>query len=272
MKNIRIACVICCSPVGQIRQNLDVMAGWVRQAKKDDAAIVCFPEMNITGYSTHEDIRRIAEPVAGPISNELKQLATGENIVILAGLAESDGAGRIYATHLAIRPNGKIDRYRKLHIAPPEQEIFTPGSDIPLIETHEITFGIQLCYDSHFPELSTHLALKGADLIFIPHASPRGTPGEKRRSWMRHLSARSFDNAVFVAATNQTGANRKGLRFPGLALVLDPSGDVIAENLNNRPGLLLADLNAGALSRVRSHRMRYFLPHRRTDLFGGNPL
>ena len=272
MKDIRIASVICCSPVGQLRRNMAAVADWTRQAKQKGAAVVCFPEMNITGYDIHEDMRRIAQPVPGPVSEELAQVAAGEDIVILAGLAEKDEAGRIYATHLVIEPDGRIGRYRKLHIAPPEQALFTPGRNIPLFKIRQISFGIQLCYDAHFPELSTHLALKGAELIFIPHASPRGTPAEKYRSWMRHLAARAFDNALFIAAVNQTGANSRGFHFPGLALVLDPSGQVMAQGQKSRPGLLLTDLKAAALSSVRGHRMRYFLPNRRSDLFGNDPL
>ena len=85
---------------------------------------------------------------------------------------------------------------------------------------------------------------------------------------MRHLPARAFDNSLFVAATNQTGSNRKGLRFPGVALALSPSGEILAKNLSSKPGLMIADLKANALTRVRNHPMRHFLPQRRSDLFG----
>ena len=54
---------------------------------------------------------------------------------------------------------------------------------VPLFDVHGITLGIQLCYDAHFPELSTRMALDGADVIFMPHASPRGTPSKKLDSW-----------------------------------------------------------------------------------------
>ena len=267
MKPIRIACVISNSPVGNTRQNLVTMLKWIKTAKKKDVAIINFPEMNTTGYSTREGIKKVAEPVPGPISNALQQLAVSENIAILAGLAEIDTKGCIYATHLLIKPDGSIGSYRKLHIAPPEQAIFTAGNKIPIFEVKGVKFGIQLCYDAHFPELSTHMALNGADLIFIPHASPRGTPKEKFWSWMRHLPARAFDNSLFILANNQSGSNRNGLHFPGLAVAIDPSGKVISKNVSGKEGLMIIDLKAGALDRVRNHKMRFFLPNRRSDLF-----
>ncbi len=67
------------------------------------------------------------------------------------------------------------------------------------------------------------MAVKGAEILFLPHASPRGLAIDKHRSWMRHLTARAFDNSVFVVACNQTGYNGKGLTFPGNAVVLGHS-------------------------------------------------
>jgi N-carbamoylputrescine amidase len=111
------------------------------------------------------------------------------------------------------------------------------------------------------------MALDGVHAIFMPHASPRGTPEEKRDSWLRHLPARAFDNGVYVVACNQTGANGAGLGFPGVALALGPDGRVIASDTGGREGLLLATLDADRLAAVRRHPMRYFLPHRRPDLY-----
>jgi len=266
MKSIRIAVVISNSPVGKIRQNLDALAGRVKEAKKKNAAIICFPEMNITGYSTRKKIVDSAQFVPNSVTGELAELAEKENITILAGLAEKDKKGRIFAGHLVVTPQGLSGVYRKLHIAPPEQRIFSPGKNIPLFETHGVRFGIQLCYDAHFPELSTRMAIEGADLIFIPHASPRGTPDEKFSSWMRHLTARAYDNGLFIVACNQTGQNKKGLNFPGIALVIDPSGNVIAKDVSGKENMIVVHLKAGDLAKVRNHKMRFFLPNRRPDL------
>ncbi len=90
MKNIRIAVVISNSPVGKISQNLETLTGRVKEAKKKDAAIICFPEMNITGYSTQKIIIDSAQFIPDSLTDELVGLAKKENITILAGLAEKD--------------------------------------------------------------------------------------------------------------------------------------------------------------------------------------
>ena len=267
MENVRIALVVMNCPVGRNRENLERVDHWTQEAGRQGVQIVCFPELCISGYTTRKLAADTAELVPGPAVDKLQEVAVREKMVILAGLAEKDDAGRIFASHLVVTSDGLIGSYRKLHIAPPEREVYTAGSSVPLFSAAGVRFGIQLCYDAHFPELSTRMALEGADLIFVPHASPRGTPDDKFNSWTRHLTARAFDNGVFVAACNQTGSNQMGLEFPGLAMVVGPSGEVIARAAESQEGLLVADLKASALAHVREHRMRYFLPNRRPEIY-----
>ena len=267
MHDIRIAAMIFRSVAGDVHRNFDAMVHWINISKNEGAHIICFPELNITGYSNLEEIKIAAQSVPGPITQNLSNLSKSQKIVILAGIIEKDEKGLIFSSHLVIKPDGFVGVYRKLHIAPPEQDLFTPGDTIPLFDARGIRFGIQLCYDAHFPELSTHMAIHGADVIFIPHASPRGTPEEKYRSWMRHLTARAFDNGLFIVACNQTGENEKGLCFPGIAVIIGPSGNVIKKKLSNKEHLVIADLKSKDLDGVREHRMRYFLPNRRPELY-----
>jgi N-carbamoylputrescine amidase len=267
MNDIRIAAVIMNCPVGRVQDNLDRMADWVQTAKKRAADLVCFPEMNVTGYSTRDEIKDSAETVPGPISQSVLAMAREFKLAILAGLLEKDSRGRVFASHLVVTPRGLAGIYRKIHIAPPEADVFSAGDTIALFKIKGVKLGIQLCYDVHFPELSTRMATDGADVIFMPHASPRGTPTGKFNSWMRHLPARAFDNGLYVVACNQTGNNQSGLNFPGLSVILDPSGRIIKKNTGAKEHMVVADLKAEELEKVRGHRMRYFLPNRRPDLY-----
>ncbi len=267
MNDIRIAAVILNCPVGRIGDNLDHMASWVAAARKRGADLICFPEMNVTGYSTLKAIGNFTETVPGAISQSVLEMAREFKMVILSGLAEADAKGRVFASHLVTTPEGLAGTYRKIHIAPPEINVFSAGNTMPLFEIRGVQFGIQLCYDAHFPELSTHMATQGADVIFMPHASPRGTPTEKFNSWMRHLPARAFDNSLYVVACNQTGDNQAGLDFPGLGVIFDPAGRIIKKNTDGKEHMMVADLKTEELQKVRGHRMRYFLPNRRPDLY-----
>ncbi|MBT8339080.1 MAG: nitrilase, partial [Desulfatitalea sp.] len=125
----------------------------------------------------------------------------------------------------------------------------------------------QLCYDGHFPELSTAMTAKGAQVIFLPHASPRGDAQSKHQSWMRHLPARAYDNGIFVVACNPCGDNGRGLAFPGHAVVLDPSGAVLHRTMADRADMLVSLLKADRFQHVRAHPMRHFFPNRRPELY-----
>jgi len=267
MENIRIAAVMLQSPVGRLDDNLAAVVAWTRRARQAGARLVCFPEMALTGYSTQGSLADHVMSSDGPVADTLQQLAEREAITILVGTAESAPAGRVYAAHWVVRPGAPIAVYRKTHIAPPEAQALAPGDRVPIFEDGTLRFGIQLCYDAHFPELSAHMACQGADVIFFPHASPRGSPAEKLQSWMRHLTARAFDNGVFVVACNQAGENGEGLSFPAVAVVIGPSGDVLGQDISGGEGLLVADLDASRLDHVRGHRMRHFLPNRRPGLY-----
>jgi len=265
--SVKLALVLQNCIPGNTDKNLESCLEFVDKAASFHASLVMFPEMNITGYLPEKDITSFAEIIPGNISHALCSKAEKDSITILAGMAEKDKQGNIFATHVAALPDGSVFTYRKIHVSPAERNFFSKGSKIEICRTKGLNFGIQLCYDAHFPELSTSMAVKGSDIIFIPHASPRGTPREKFNSWMRHLRARAFDNGIFIAACNQTGKNGRGLSFPGVAVVIGPDGNIIKQHTGNRQGLVFVDIKKSMLDRVRNHKMRYFLPNRRNDLF-----
>jgi len=267
MDDLRVAVVVMRSELGETSDNLNRVKARVREAASEGAGLVCFPELNLTGYSVHEIVRSIAEPIPGPSSQAVVDMARENGIIVLAGLVEKDREGTIFASHLVASPEGLEGVYRKCHLGPFEEALYCAGDSLPVFTFKGTGFGIQLCYDNHFPEQGTLLALKGAHILFCPHASPRGTPEKKQRSWLRHLTARAYDNGVFVVACNQTGNNKDGLEFPGLAMVLNPSGEVIAEHVSVEEGVLVADLRAAELAHVREDRMRFFLPNRRPELY-----
>jgi N-carbamoylputrescine amidase len=266
MRPLRLALVVQRCIPGAFEKNLSASLKAVCLAAEQNAQMVVFPEMNLSGYMAGPKIASIAQPVSQKLLQTLSDAADKFDISILVGMAEAK-VNEIYATHLVFSPQNPMEQYRKIHMAPNERDYFSPGNEIKLFTNNTLCFGIQLCYDAHFPELSTAMAVQGADIIIIPHASPRGNSIEKYQSWMRHLTARAFDNGVFIAAVNQTGDNTCGLIFPGLALLIGPDGNIISKFIDPKEKIHIVDIDLGALDRVRSHRMRYFLPNRRSDLF-----
>lgn len=267
MENLKIAAVCMHSTSGEVDKNLDKIQAIASEAAAEGANIVCFPELSVTGYiqESPEGIYKTED--AERIVDRLVRMAREMRLVVIAGLIEIVNDGGPYITQAITGPDGLIGLYRKTHLAPTETGSYSPGQKIELYRSGKTTFGVQLCYEAHFPEISTTMALMGADMLFIPHASPRGDPEGKLQSWLRHLPARAFDNGLFVVACNQVGKTGEGLSFPGVAVVLGPDGRVLAKYVGEDDYLLFAELEVEMLRDVRKHRMRYFLPERRPELY-----
>ncbi len=277
MQDLRVAAVQMCSPVGQVEHNLQKMEHFVDLAREGQADILCFPELNISGYWASHDLYDVAQPVPGEITRRLVGMAERSGLTILAGMAEMDSSGVVYNTQIVAAPGGLLGKFRKLHINVEEISYFSFGYDLPVFSQAKATFGIGICYDSHFPELSTALALKGAEVLFFPHASGNGNVfnpqkwegrEEKRERWLRYMPARAYDNSLFVVVANQVGENGAGASFPGICLVIDPSGRVIAESQTDGEEMVLADLSAADLVHVRKDmRTHFYLHYRRPELY-----
>jgi len=268
MEDVRVAAVVMQSVVGRTSDNLVRIEAIVREAAAQGVQLICFPEASITGYSIQETISAYAEPIPGPSSDALVDLSKLTGLTILSGLIESGERGRLFISHIVTSPDGLGDVYRKLHLAPNEEKIYNHGDGIPTYRFGKMTFGIELCYDTHFPELTTILALRGVEVLFLPFASPRETSKEKQERWMRYLSARAYDNSVFVVACNQLGYYNADGAFPGIAFVLDPKGQIVAEASGDGERIIIADLSASDLERVRGREMGFFLSRRRPEIYG----
>ncbi len=205
---------------------------------------------------------------AEEVIDRLLQIAKEARLLLIAGLIENSAKTGPYITQLVAGPEGLIGLYRKSHLSPHEKDVYKAGEEIGIFSYGNTSFGLQLCYEAHFPEISTAMALMGADIIFIRHASPRGDAEGKLNSWLRHLTARAFDNGVFVVACNQVGDSDEGLFFPGVAVVVGPDGQVLTKYTGEDETILYAELDSEMLTDVRQHRMKYFMTSRRPELYG----
>lgn len=266
MKDLTVALACTHSFPGDIKGNFDRMEGFIREAESNKVDIICFPELSLSGYFLKKPSGIYSPELFNEIMDRLAELSGARNLIILAGMIEGTYEGA-YISHIISGPQGIIGVYRKSHLSPQEQEVYKAGDKIDVFGFDDLVFGVQLCYEAHFPEVSTVMALKGADMIFMPHASPRGNPVRKTESWLRHLTARAFDNGVYVLACNQVGRTSEGFSFPGVAVIIHPSGNVLESYAGDEEKLLMAELKGEYLTEIRNHRMKYFLPHRRPELY-----
>lgn len=268
MRETKIALVQATAVLGDKEANFKKTETFVRAAAAQRVRIICFPELNLCGYG--KDISLLQpEPVPGPSSSRLRELAKENNIVILAGIAELEKE-RVYTTQLVAFPDGRIEKYRKTHIGPERQEVFTPGDKLPVFSAQSASFAIGICYDLHFPEAVAALACAGAEILFAPFASLMDA---KRRLavWNKYMVARAYDNGIYVAACNQVGHNGKQ-DFGGGIAVWNPQGNLIDQYSEKDEAIKIIDLDPSAVNLLRDEKKqgmknRFFLRDRRPELY-----
>ena len=267
MNDLKIAAVCMNSIPGEIEKNFDRIESFVLDASEKGADIICFPELSITGYILRNPLEVFSGSLCEEIIERIAQMARENGLVIIAGMIEIINGEKPYISQVVAGPHALLGIYRKTHLSPQEKEHYQPGQRIDTFCYKDVLFGVQLCYECHFPELSTVMALRGAEIIFVPHASPRGSPDEKIQSWLRHLPGRAFDNSLFIVACNQVGRTLGGYSFPGAAVVLNPAGRIMTRYERNEEKLILAELKRDDLEEIRGHKMKYFIPNRRPELY-----
>ena len=204
----------------------------------------------------------LAEPDDGPTITAIQERARAHRCHIVATIFERESAGLYYDTAMLIDPAGAIvGKYRKVQPAAVqslEKIYFRYGSYFPVFRVGEWRVGINICYDTFFPESARCTALNGADLIVVPFAAPKQT------LWRDMMRTRAFDNGVWFAPCNKVGTEGEWT-FPGNSMIVDPMGKVVTEAGEDEETISASlDLRAVTTTRQRYPMFR----DRRPELYG----
>ena len=229
-RRVKLASV-CFLPTGSTpEQNRELWAQQAAAAGEQGADLVCLGE-GITVVGTRSSYLEAAEPVPGPTTKVLGEVAKKYGMYLVAGLYEQDGDA-VYNTAVLLDRTGAVaGRYRKTHL--PESEIeagLTPGDDYPVFYTDFGVLGIQICYDNDFPEVARALALNGAEVICTPIWGDGRFGGT---AWDVLPRARAIDNGVWYLGSNYSQQR---------SLVVSPWGEVLADTAG-QTGLALAEVD-----------------------------
>jgi deaminated glutathione amidase len=163
---------------------------------------------------------RSAESLPGPTEARYQALARKLGIWLVPGsLYERDG-DRIYNTAIAIDPDGTtVVRYRKIYPFLPYETGVSHGAEAVVFDVPEVgRFGLSICYDQWFPEVSRALAWKGVEVIL--HPTLTGTIDRAQELVLAQANA--IVNQCYFVDINSTGGMGNGR-----SIVVGPEGEVI---------------------------------------------
>ena len=275
-----------------VDHNLEVHARLIAETAAAGCNLVVFPEGSVTGSNGSADVVRFGEPCDGRIYRVLQAEAARHGIVVSYGFCELH-RGTHYNTSALVGPDGLLGLQRKVHASYDEFFRFRQAYDWEVVDLGFCRVGTAICHDSDFFESWRILALKGAEVILLPHANrtmPAGGgeltfDGRGReetaesmlsaqrellddRPWpprMHDFLAR--DNGVFAVFSDQVGFDGHSSHVGG-AYVLAPEGSMLARSEPGvESGWIAAELDPALLDRARANPW-FALKKRRPEAYG----
>ncbi|MBC8284944.1 MAG: carbon-nitrogen hydrolase [Nitrospinae bacterium] len=259
-------------------QNLQTAIQSIREAAKKGAQIICLPELFLSNYfcqTENPEHFSLAEPIPGPTSNTLAQLAKELEIVLIVPLFEKRTEGIYHNSTVILDADGSIaGTYRKMHIPDDpcffEKYYFTPGdSGYKSFPTRYGKVAVLICWDQWFPEAARLTALTGAQFIFYPTAigfqeCDREESAQQISAWETIQKSHAISNGLFVASVNRVG-KEKDLTFWGRSFICNPFGKVLQQAEGNKAQIIISSCTLDEIETTRHNWP--FLRDRRIDSY-----
>ncbi|MDO9424916.1 MAG: carbon-nitrogen hydrolase [Methylobacter sp.] len=274
-------------PCDEDRQtNLDFSIEKIHEAAAKNADLVVLPELHLGPYFCQsEDYNNfdLAQPIPGPTTAILSDVAKELGIVIVSTIFEKRAPGLYHNTAVVFDKDGSIaGQYRKMHIPDDpgfyEKYYFTPGDlGFKPIETSIGKLGVLVCWDQWYPEAARLMALAGAELLIYPTAigwDPEDSPEEQQRqldAWTTIQRSHAVANGIPVISCNRIGFEQApdlttGINFWGNSFIAGPQGEIITSANDSETKLLCCTIDSAKAERVR--QIWPFLRDRRIDEYG----
>jgi predicted amidohydrolase len=226
--------------------NLQKIQELTLKAREQEADLVIFPELCLTGYVVRDQFYELAETIPGPTVRKIESLAKKTGMHIVFGMPElsEKTQATVFNTAVIVGPEGLIGKYRKMYLPThsvfEEKRYFRPGYEAGAFQTNLGNIGLCICYDIFFPEVIRLTRLKGAQLIVCISASPA-----IRRSYFETLiCARALENTAYLAYVNLAGV-QDGLQFWGGSRLVSPNGDLIAKAKYDEEDFITCEVDYG---------------------------
>ena len=206
-------------------KNVHTKFPWVQLVMFHELAVPGLVEF--TSTENNEKWKKNAEPIPGPISDHLCELAKKYEIWLVPGSMYEIEGDKLFNTAIVISPEGKlIKKYRKMFPWLPYEGGTTAGNDFCVFDIPGVgRFGLCICFDMWFPEVARTLAWMGAEVILQPTL----TPTSDRELELVMCRANALFNQCYYISVN--GIDIWG---GGRSTMIDPDGRVLQEASTNQ--------------------------------------
>jgi predicted amidohydrolase len=242
LKPAKIALAQTTSVLGDLPKNVERHAELAERALKENADVIIFPELSLTGY-TVRDLNFENSIRVSSKTDSLKALKKlSKDITIICGGIEEDERGAVYNAALLIEGGNITHTHRKVYLPTyglfEEGRYFRSGCDARAFDSSRLgRIGLLVCEDLWHPALPYIQALDDAQMIVTIAASPtRLDSGDDVKSSKdpenytinrEHHAAYARLLGSYFVFVNRVGVE-DGVNFWGGSEVVAPSGETIA--------------------------------------------
>ncbi len=231
------------NPVEEAEKNIADALGFMARAKSEGADFVCFPEtypgpwrmpakFDPTPAMAEAAVRYGINVVYGTIEPISHNEGTAHNLICMAY-----GDGRAPVSYRRTHPNGPW-----IYTGGASWEFqYVAGNEFPVFDTNHGKVGLAMCSEAFMPEVTRALALRGAELIFMPAGIDKGRLWP---AWRNLIWSRAIENLATVVTTQ----NLFSTADRGLAMVAAPE-EILFES--TEAGMFIVDVD---LDRARTMR------------------
>jgi N-carbamoylputrescine amidase len=264
------------TPSDDMQDNIDRVAGFIRDAAAKGADVVLPPELFCGHYfcktQEEEHFARAMEWTDHPAVRQFSELAAELGVVIPVSIYEKDGPLYFNSIVMIDADGAPLGIYRKSHIpdGPGYQEkfYFRPGdTGFRTWSTMKGRIGVGICWDQWFPEAARAMALMGADALLYPTAigaEPQDAGLDTAARWRRGMQGHAVANVIPVVAANRVG-DEGGQVFYGTSFITDETGEIVTDLGRKEEGVLIATFDLDKIDQARA--AWGFFRDRRSDLY-----
>jgi predicted amidohydrolase len=233
---------------GDIRTSLTWIQRCAAQAADGNVDLVIFPEAFLQGYFTEVDaVRHLAlDTDSKAFADVLRQLRDLPSMLVV-GMLEREGA-RLFNSALVIERGRMVGIYRKTHLVGTEVATFAAGRGYPVFRIGDVRFGINICYDTTFPEAAAAVAGAGAHLIVCPanNMLRRQTAEQWKHLHNEVRLQRVRETGLSLISADVVGASDTSIGY-GPTAVLHPRHGVLAQVPLLELGMVVVDIDSGVV-------------------------
>lgn len=220
----------------------------VKDAAKEQAEIICFPESYLPGYPGMEYPQEDRSVKSLELAlSKVCEVAAENSIAIIVPMDWYE-SGKLLNVAFVVSASGEILGYQsKNQLDPSEDEIWTPGTKRQIFEVNGVKFGITICHEGfRYPESVRWAARNDAKIVFHPHLAGSNTDGLQLTEWgnksnpyyEKAMMMRALENTIYFASSNYAS------RYPESgSAVIAPDGTCIAHEIYGRVGIIVADID-----------------------------